>query len=371
MIQCIDTMITAALQAFLDLLLCADEPGFHWGPPELRAAFQWADTLQQLVDDAGAVAAVQAQLQVRWLVPPAMAGGQPPPPEACCSLLVNCSTVSVGTPLTAFLQELGPQLPAGLTLALPALRQHPLQLLLEALLRRCPPPAGTGGTATPSGEWMEAVLAAYMAAVVLPSPDERRAAAERRLLAALAGLQQAAAVQSLMAGAAMQAAAARAAQLRHHSSGNGGSERDRLRLMVEALQHLTSQACVEAAAAAQLAADRVHHYGVPLDSLLLLQQPQSSLAAAEEVTAAAATAIELEVEVLCFVALLPSWEAMLRRLARPDDAGPCRGPPAASDVAARQALQLLCAACGSEPTAVLAQHPALLAEACRPSFPLT
>ena len=56
--------VDSALAAFRDLLLLIDEPGFHWSPAELRAAFQWAATLQQLLHNAGAAALVQERLQV-------------------------------------------------------------------------------------------------------------------------------------------------------------------------------------------------------------------------------------------------------------------------------------------------------------------
>jgi hypothetical protein len=56
--------VDSALAAFLDLLLLIDEPGFRWSPPELRAAFQWATTLQQLLQNPGAAALVQERLQV-------------------------------------------------------------------------------------------------------------------------------------------------------------------------------------------------------------------------------------------------------------------------------------------------------------------
>lgn len=54
-----------AVAALLDLLAAADEPGFHWGLEELRAACQWGHALQQLADTAGGAAAVRQRLQVR------------------------------------------------------------------------------------------------------------------------------------------------------------------------------------------------------------------------------------------------------------------------------------------------------------------
>ena len=73
--------VDSALAAFLDLLLLADEPGFRWSPVELRAAFQWAATLQQLLQHATAAALVQERLQVR--VPGAAAAGAALPGTGC------------------------------------------------------------------------------------------------------------------------------------------------------------------------------------------------------------------------------------------------------------------------------------------------
>lgn len=53
-----------AVAALLDLLAAADEPGFCWGPEELRAACQWGNTLQQLADTTAGAAAVRQRLQV-------------------------------------------------------------------------------------------------------------------------------------------------------------------------------------------------------------------------------------------------------------------------------------------------------------------
>jgi ribosomal protein S14 len=82
------------------------------------------------------------------------------------------------------------------------------------------------------------------------------------------------------------------------------------------------------------------------------------------------------------MALLPFWEGTLQRLAEPHtpaaqrpsspgDGSRQRDAPAGAAQQAAAAVQLLCAACGSQPQAVLRQHPALLAEVCRQSFRFT
>lgn len=79
----IDQSLDSALAAYLELLAAATQPDFDWGPAELRAAFQWADTMQQLVDSADGSAAVQTRLQVR---PPP----RPPLPPLLHTLLAAC-----------------------------------------------------------------------------------------------------------------------------------------------------------------------------------------------------------------------------------------------------------------------------------------
>lgn len=304
--------------------------------------------------------------------------------------LPNCSTT----------QALQLQLPAGLHASLPMVAQRPLQLLLERLLARhaSTRDASAGGGDT-QGSWLEAVLAAYMAAVVLRrAPGPQQAAAERALLATLAGLQQTAAVQGLLHGAAQQAAAVAATDLKcrnsdRHSSWIGAGAlagAEQRSLLEEALQQLTSSA-LETLAAAQL---------------LLHYAEQQQAAAAVEPAARNAEGTEqaleeqpapgtlggllhspptmIELELLCLVVLLPCWEATLRRLARlegsafqPADAaadstssssGECT---AAGSRAVEQALQLLCTACTSQAEAMLQLHPALPAEVCRRSFSFT
>lgn len=63
----INSSLDSTLAAYLELLAAAEQPGFSWGPAELRVAFQWADTLQQLVDRPESSAAIRARLQVRRL----------------------------------------------------------------------------------------------------------------------------------------------------------------------------------------------------------------------------------------------------------------------------------------------------------------
>ena len=63
------SLMDSALASFLDLLLSV-EHGFSWGPAELRAAFQWATTLQQLQEHASSASAVRQRLPVG--------------PHACC-----------------------------------------------------------------------------------------------------------------------------------------------------------------------------------------------------------------------------------------------------------------------------------------------
>lgn len=312
--------LDAALASFLDLLLLLDSPAFALGPPELRASLQLASTLEQLVATPAGAAAVQRRLQAV---------------------------------LT--------QLPLGLRHAVSAPPPlHPLRLALERLLRR--PGADE--------RWLEAVLAAYVTVAVLPAAPAAAAAAEQHLLAALGGLQAAAAAQELLQQAAQHAAAAAAAQL---AAGGGSSSAvgclpdDRRRLCAEALRHLTSPACLEAAAAAQL----LLQYAQPGEQQQDQQQPSQRLA-----TLLHSPPTALELELLCLAALLPGWEATLRRLAGLLDepasrAGGSSSGDAAADAAACQAVTLLCDACASQPEAVLGQHPALLAEVCRQSFRFT
>ena len=261
-------------------------------------------------------------------------------------------------------QALLPQMPHSLRQALPAVARQPLRLALERLLRR------------PATEaWLEAVLAAYTAAVMLPSPPVQQVAAEKALLDALAGLQHAAAAHGVLHAAAQQAVHHAAARLRLYAGGGGCDDSredgraarlgaaERQQLLAEALQHLTSPASLEVAAAAQLAAqqhppagrDAEEQRGSPLASLL--HSPPT----------------RLEVQLLCLVVLLPGWEVTLRRLAGLEPGGESLscGGECGSARAAQQAVQLLCGACASQPDAVLAQHPALLAEVCRESFRFT
>ena len=260
-----------------------------------------------------------------------------------------------------------PQLPASLQAGLDAVATHPLRTLLERLLRRRP-------ARQEPERWLEAVLAAYMAAVVLPgqASPTAAAAAEQHLLAALGALQLAAAAQGLLQAAAQQAAAAAAAQLRWSGrSSSDAHEAQRRALLAEALQHLTSPACLGAAAAAQLLAQRAQQLAAPQPQA---DQPQERAHAAPAAALACllhSPPTQLEVELLCYVALLRSWEAMLVRLAGID--APCSlrlagSSASGSSDAAQQAQQLLCSACSTQPQAVLAQHPALLAEVCRASF---
>ncbi|KAI7842689.1 hypothetical protein COHA_003620 [Chlorella ohadii] len=324
-----DMSLDQAVAALLDLLAATAEPGFRWGPEELCAACQWGHTLQQLVDTpAGAVAVGQR------------------------------------------LQALRPQLPASLQAGLAAVAAHPLRALLERLLRRRP------ADQEPE-RWLEAVLAAYIGTVVLPSQASpvAAAAAERHLLAALGTLQQAAAAQRLMHAAAQQAAAAAARQLRWSSYSDAAAAAERSALLAEALQHLTSPASLEAAAAAQLLAQRAQQLAAlppPADPLQGQdQRPQPT--ALEGLLRSLPS--QLELKLLCYVALLPSWEAMLARLAglaaptAQQRVGSSSGSSSSgSPDAAQQAVQLLCAACKERPDAVLALHPALPAEVCRISF---
>lgn len=228
------------------------------------------------------------------------------------------------------------------------------------------------------------MLAAYSAAVILPAPPTQQAAAERQLLAALAGLQGAAAAHSLLASAVQQAAGAAAAQLRYgggrsiSSAESGGSRlppspAERPSLLAEALEHLTSPARLEAAAAAQLLLQQAERLTQQQQQWPDEQAPPLARLLHSPPTA-------LESELLCLAVLLPAWEATLRRLAGLDadqhavsstDADQRGSGCPTSPAAVQQAVQLLCAACASQPESVLAQHPALLAEVCRHSFRFT
>ena len=253
-----------------------------------------------------------------------------------------------------------------------------MQLVLERLLRR-----------QPSGDaperWLEAVLAAYMAVVVLPSPAERQATAEQQLVATLSRLQQAAAVHSIMHGAAQQAAAAAATSLCTAGGLCQAGVRHRRQLQHEALQQLTSPACLEAAAVAQLLAQRAQHHLGSGD------QPRGTGWGQAVGALLHNPPTQLELEVLCLLVLLPCWEAVLARLAdadAPTNRHSCSPGGSASAIvqatvdaatcntdgikaAAQEALQLLCTACGAQPDAILRLHPALLAEVCRQSFRFT
>ncbi len=219
--------------------------------------------------------------------------------------------------------------------------------------------------------WLEAVLAAYVCTVVLPSQASpvAAAAAEQHLLAALGTLQQAAATQQLMHAAAQQAAAAAAGHLRLSSYSNAAAA-ERCTLRAEALHHLTSPASLEAAAAAQLLVQRARQLAAPPPPADP-QQGQEQRPQPTELGGLLRTLpSQLGLELLCYVALLPSWEAMLARLAglAAPTAQQRPGSSSGSSSAALQAVQLLCAACKERPDAVLALHPALPAEVCRISF---
>ncbi|KAL4856900.1 hypothetical protein ACK3TF_002942 [Chlorella vulgaris] len=338
--------IDSTLASFLDLLALLDEPTFRWGPAELRAAFQWGSTLQQLLGDANAAAIVRLRLQ-----------------------------------------DVKHQLPAGLQALLPVIGRQPLQLTLERLLLR-----NLSTTTTQPVAWLEAVLAAYIAAVVLPSAPEQQKDAERQLIDTLSRLQQQAAVQGILQQAAQQAAAAAAAQLgSRRGCGNEGDNpgdaslrgqeaQQQQQLKEEALRYLTSPACLELAAVAQLLTQRAQHAEARQPVAELAEQHQDSLAALLH-----SPATELELELLCWVALLPGWEAALHRLAG-FGKGALAGRRSSSDsalgeskssrlhthAAQQQAMQLLCGACACQPQALLRRcRPELLAEVCRQSFRFT
>ena len=310
----------------------------------------------------------------RWVAPPS---------HSCCRCclagLLGLSFHQLRPP-SFHLQALQPQMPAGLQQLLPAIAQQPLQVMLELLLRRQPPLAAYACSAP----WLEAVLGAYLAAVVLPSPPHQQAAAEQRLTATLARLQQAAAVHDILHDAAQQAAAT--ARSRMQFGGKSGigplgaeeeeQQQQRRQLREEALCYLTSPACLEAAAAAQLLARRAQHN--------LERQPGLGAQALGGMLHSPAT--QLELELLCLLLLLPGWDAMLRRLAGLDEqtlgrsssrcsgdggSGSGGGGGGSSGALARHAAQLLCAACSSQAQAVLQQPPELLAEVCRQSFRFT
>lgn len=213
------------------------------------------------------------------------------------------------------------------------------------------------------------MLAAYIHVVVLPNQATPAvaAAAERHLLAALGALQQAVAAQGLLRAAAQQAAAAAAGQL-HLGSSFRGAAQERHALLAESLQHLTSPAALEAAAAAQLLVRRMHQLGAvtPADGQKQVQEHDPQAAALAGLLHSPPS--QLELELLCYMALLPSWEAMLARLAglaAPPDQQCSRG---GSHGAAKHAVEQLCGACREQPDAVLALHPALPAEVCRVSL---
>ena len=287
------------------------------------------------------------------------------------------------------LQALRPQLPIGLAAVLPAVASQPLALTLERLLLRRPAELNE-----PPERWLEAVLAAYTAVAVLAAAPEQQAEAEHQLLATLGDLQQAAALRSISHSAARQAVASATAQL---GCGEGTSSlqpapEQQKKLRKEGLQHLTSPACLEAAAVGQLLANRLHQQmalvaAAALPSAGAQQQPEAQHPPEAQQTAAQALSsllhsplTQLELELLCLVALLPCWEGMLQRLAgldttaeRPSSSTHQRETPTrtAGQQAAGAAVQLLCAACSSQPQHVMRQHPALLAEVCRQSFRFT
>lgn len=296
------------------------------------------------------------------------------------------------------------QLPAGLQASLPAAAHRPLQLMMERFLERlaaapytaAPEPTATATSTSEATNdshscWLGAVVGAYVTAVVLRKPPgPEMAAAERHLTSALAGLQQAAAVLGLLQEELHAAAAAAACNLRClGSTGSAGqapclAATERRQLLEEALQHLTCSEGLELAAAAQLLAQRADEKAMQQaqqHTALEGTTEQGSDAALCAQPAGPALAVlvhspptALELELLCLVALLPCWEAVLQQLTRPDGHGEARsswGHDAAGSAAAAQAVQLLCSACGEQPEGVLAQHPALMAEVCRRSFRLT
>lgn len=291
------------------------------------------------------------------------------------------------------------RLPAGLQAALPAAAQRPLQLLLERFLAQpaaaADPFSGASGTSArfttiPESCWLGAVVGAFVVAVVLRRPaGPEQAAAERHLTAALACLQRAAAVHGLLLAEAQRAAASAALDLRGwRSNGMGHGQAlpacEQHQLLEEALRYLTCSQGLQLAAAAQLLTRQAEERGVQEAE----QQagPAAAMAAGVDVPQLAElhgtdlasllhkppTALELDL--LCLVALLPCWEAVMQRLANlgaPGKAAGSRSHDAATSAAAAHAVQLLCSACTERPDDVLAQHPALLAEVCRGSFHLT
>lgn len=226
-----------------------------------------------------------------------------------------------------------------------------------------------------------------MTAVVLRRPSgPEQVAAERHLTGALADLQQAAAVHILLQAEAQAAAAAAAHELRWQgSNGSVGLPAAELQeLLEEALRQLTCTEGLELAAAAQLLTHQAEE-----QAMQQVERQVGAAAAAEPGSDASARAqpeaadlasllhsppTAVELELLCLVALLPCWEAVLQRLTRSQ--GPCKaaggmGHVFSRNAAAAQAVQLLCSACTEQPDDVLAQHPALLAEVCRCSFRFT
>ena len=304
------------------------------------------------------------------------------------------------------MQALSPQLPPGLRAELIAIAAAPLRVLLQRLLSRLPAPPAASPGVTSEGAASSAqpsllladVLAAYMAAVVLPlPPGPRQAGAEGHLLASLSGRLQATAVQAALTAAAQQAAGAAATALQRSAGdvhGTGLAAEERRQLLQEALQELTSSAGLEAAAAAQLLAQRAEQQveaqqqqeqqqrGSADAANVATQQDGQPEEAADNVLAALlhSPPTQVEIELLCLVALLPDWEGTMRRLAdlqddtlQPASSGGSSSTACitAGGAAAQQAVQLLCDAAAGQLDALVAVHPALPAEVCRRSFRFT
>jgi hypothetical protein len=246
---------------------------------------------------------------------------------------------------------------------LPAIEHRPLRLILERLLLR-------PSSALPREGWLEAVLAAYTAAVVLPASEETQQGAEQLLVDTLTHLQQAAAVRYIWQGAAQHAvAAAQASPQLAWSSDRSGQ------LKEEALRFFTSPDSLQMAAAAELLAQHALQ--------LAEEHPEQAFSWLASVLEPAA---QLHLELLCWLALLPDWEHMLQRLAGAGEhdreqssskpAPSCsgggsgfRGRPWC--LTQRHSLQLLCAAVASRPEVLLHLTPELAAEVCRLSFRFT
>jgi hypothetical protein len=62
--------VESAVSCFIDLIAVVEEPAFFWGPAELRAAFQWSRTMQELLESGAAGNLVRQQLQVRCTLCP-------------------------------------------------------------------------------------------------------------------------------------------------------------------------------------------------------------------------------------------------------------------------------------------------------------